>query len=279
MADEGLRAAFAQGAREWPQVAVSVETFERYVCEVSGEPLAGERARHAGDLYLCCGCLSGVPHARESLERRFFPEVGRALARIKSDDDFIQETLQALRAKLLTGPEPRLRAYSGRGPLQRWLKVTATRLGLDSLRGRNAPLAGRDNALLELAASDMDPLSAMLKERYTEAFQSALRDALTALSDRDRTLLRLRLVDGCGIDRLGRMYQVDRATAARWLGRARDAVLDNVRRKLSREYGMTRQEFFSLARVVLSQLELRPSALETPPGALGAHAGTAEHEP
>jgi RNA polymerase sigma-70 factor, ECF subfamily len=255
-----VQGAFAMGSSQWPEVRLSIETFERYLPGVIGDPPAPDWARNASDLYLCCGCVNGSSVAQRILDTHFLAALAKSVARIKADDDFIQETLQELRTKLLLGPNPRILAYSGRGPLLGWLRVIATRLALDALRSDPHPRQAED-ALERLASLELDPLSGVLKARYAPAFQQALQEALHTLSERDRQLLRLRLVDSCGIDRLGSMYQVDRATAARWLKSARDRVFRRVRQKLGALYGLTHQEFQSMARIMLSQLEMRHSAL------------------
>jgi RNA polymerase sigma-70 factor (ECF subfamily) len=279
-----VQGAFATGASQWPEVCFSFETFERYLHDVLGEAPAPDWACHAADLYLCCGCLSGSSSAQRLLDARFLTLLVKPLARIQSSEEFIQDTLQTLRTKLLVGPEPRITAYSGRGPLLAWLRVSVTRLALDSLRASARRAAPTQDSLERAVASELDPYSVMLKARYARAFQQALQDAVLTLSERDRNLLRLRLVDGCGIDRLGQMYQVDRATAARWLKCARDLVFRRVRQTLGGRYGLTHQEFQSIARVVLSQLEFRPSALlgaslaEPEPGSSAAIAPGGERE-
>lgn len=263
MQTSGVAVAFAEGARCWPELRLDERAFERYLHDALGSAPAPEWGRHAADLYLCCGCLQGDPRAQRILEERFLSQLSQPLARISSSGDFLREVLQMLRARLLVGPLPRLRAYSGRGPLLAWLKVAATRLAVDALRAGERAQRWDDN-LESAAAREVDPLVGMLKARYGEAFQRALHEALRALSERDRNVLRLRLVDCCSIDRLGCIYQVDRATAARWLKSAKEQVLRHVRQQLSAAHQLTQREFQSLARVVLSQLELRPSAFADP---------------
>jgi RNA polymerase sigma-70 factor, ECF subfamily len=271
--------AMAAGAKQWPEVRLSADAVERYLNNVLGASPPPDWTRHAADLYLCCACIQGDAIAQRILEAQFLSQLVKSVARIRSNDDFIQDTLQALRTRLLVGPEPRLLAYSGLGPLLAWLRVTVTRLALDSLRA-----AARDvhceESLEHAAARELDPLGTVVKARYAQVFQRALHDALQTLSDRDRNLLRLRLVDGCGIDRLGCIYQVDRATAARWLKSARQQVLRRVRQQLSDLYGLTRREFQSLARSVISQLDLRPSALlVASPAEGGSLPADGEHGP
>jgi len=50
---------------------------------------------------------------------------------------------------------------------------------------------------------------------------------------RERTLLRMPLVDRLNIDRLGVIYRVNRATVARWLVAIRRRLFEEVRRELA----------------------------------------------
>lgn len=78
--------------------------------------------------------------------------------------------------------------------------------------------------------------------------------AIGALPARDRTLLRLNLVDGLTIDELARMYQMHRATAARQLEHARGAVATATRLHLAAT--VPPDELEEVARLVASQLDL-----------------------
>src|SRR5690349_8750640 len=101
---EGLQAVFAHVVKVWPNVGPGFETFEQYLGALhEGAPPTGWR-EHAPDLYLCCACLEGDSRAQRIFEKQVLPAAVKAVARIKADDEFIQEALQLLRTKLLVGP-------------------------------------------------------------------------------------------------------------------------------------------------------------------------------
>ncbi|HEV8549598.1 MAG TPA: sigma factor-like helix-turn-helix DNA-binding protein, partial [Polyangiaceae bacterium] len=100
----------------------------------------------------------------------------------------------------------------------------------------------------------------LLRTRYAETFQSALRDAVAGLRAHERNALRMHVCGGCSIDQIGRAYGVHRATAARWLERAREAISEGVRGALTlRNVKLTDSEFQSLGHALASELELRLS--------------------
>ena len=65
---------------------------------------------------------------------------------------------------------------------------------------------------------------------------------------------------------IGSIYRVHRATASRWLVRAREALLDGVRRSLMDQLGANAAEVESILVLVHSQLDLSLSRILKPPG-------------
>jgi RNA polymerase sigma-70 factor (ECF subfamily) len=96
----------------------------------------------------------------------------------------------------------------------------------------------------------------VIRRRYRPAFEAAITRALSAMPVRDRTILRLRLVDGVEVDRIATMYGVHRTTVTRWIADSRTALLDETRRILTAELGATDAELDSLAGLVRSQLHV-----------------------
>jgi RNA polymerase sigma-70 factor (ECF subfamily) len=257
--EQALRNAYRQGQLAWPNVGLAFEAFRAHCERVLGKP-EWDWARFGAELYLCCACARGDREALRALDGEALPQVVRAISRIDSDTEFIQEALQTLRDKLLVGPRPKIADYAARGPLVAWLSVAAARVALDAVRSRNAHELKQVDLPEQLAQEDSSPLNDLVKARYRESFQRALRDAIRALPARDRNLLRLQLVGRCSIDQLGRMYLVHRATAARWLENARNRVFEAVREQIKREHRLSDVEFESIAQGVRSQLDLSITA-------------------
>src|SRR5262249_18294495 len=95
----------------------------------------------AGDLYLACGAIAGLPAAVEKLRRDCWPVVVRYLRPLSTSRVFMEELAQDLWEALLVGragTPPKLAAYSGRGPLGGFVGITARRMALNALRSRRA---------------------------------------------------------------------------------------------------------------------------------------------
>src|SRR5260370_1220010 len=80
--------------------------------------------------------------------------------------------------------------------------------------------------------------------------------ALAALAERERNVLRQYYIDGLTIDQLAALYQVNRATTARWVAGARLSVVAKTREHLVDELGIAAGEADSIIRLVRSQLDV-----------------------
>jgi RNA polymerase sigma-70 factor (ECF subfamily) len=258
--EQAIDQAFARGKQAWPGIDVDLNTFRAHCARVLGDSPEWDWKRFGAELLLCCGCARGDAEATRTLEAETLPQVVKAISRIDSDPEFVEEALQILRDKLLVGQRAKIADYAARGPLVAWLSVAAARVALDLIRSRNARKLQHADLPDRLAQTDTSPLNDIVKSRYADSFQRALKHAISALPSRERNLLRLQLVGRCSIDQLGRMYLVHRATAARWLEGARNRVFESVRQQMKMEHHLTDGEFDSIARGVRSQLDLSITA-------------------
>jgi len=79
-------------------------------------------------------------------------------------------------------------------------------------------------------------------------------------------VLRLSVIERLGIDAIGAMFQVHRATAARWLVKVRSDLADRTREALARRIGAKPDEVDSLVGMLQSQVDVSINrALETKP--------------
>lgn len=278
MVDEGLdggRASSASGdaarlrvARcraTWPQFDLALDEFDRHFAQHvgSGGPPA---EAHVADLYLACACASGSGEALAAFERTFTADMERAVASIDSSSAFVEETMQVVRERLFVPKEGRpgkIADYAGRASLKTWLTAVAVRSAI-SVRRR------KGEQTHEVFADDADrrliqrgPEHDYLLHRYKDAFKDAVREALTRLPAKQRMLLRLNLVDGMSIDKLGIAYRVSRATAARWLASARRALLQQARAELRTKLGISSAELDSLAADIRSRIDVSVHRLLT----------------
>lgn len=252
--DVGNMADFEARARTaWPAVTVSSSAFRDFVRERLEDEPSDEIAQ---DLLLCCGCLEGDDAALRGFDENLGQWVPAFVAKLGLDAVQIDEVRQRLRHRLLIPNDAghrKLADYRGLGRLPSWLRVVAIRIALDlkQTEARRASTPPRDDQLV----SD-DPELDYLRQRYAEDFRAAFVDALRGLPLEQRNVLRLHLLDGLNIDRIGQLHDVHRATAARWLASARESLAKETQRLLQARLQVSRSEFESLLRLVRSDLDV-----------------------
>jgi RNA polymerase sigma-70 factor (ECF subfamily) len=265
--DQSLRALFNEARRAQGELATPYEVFCARVAPLlaDGESLSAERA---SDIFLACACEAGDVTALDQFELHFIPAARAAIAKVTSSEDAVDEAVQELRRRLFVGPTPRIRAYSGSGPLWKWLRVTATRTAHDLRRAQGTLPAAGDDVVERLLSEDVDPEFRLVRQRYEAIFREALREALQTLTAQERTLLRLRYIQDQGIDSLAVPFQAHRATVARWLQTIRGKILAHVHRRLETHIPrLTETEAKSLWRAVRSQVHLSFARLVDDDGA------------
>jgi RNA polymerase sigma-70 factor, ECF subfamily len=218
----------------------------------------GARPEHLADLFLAWAAARGDQAALRRLERYVVADVEGAARRVDRDTAFVDEVRQRLRVHLLV-PNPsgraRIEDYVGRGPLRGWIGVTAHRLALNLKREAPTAASG-DDVLTELVAAEPDAELRQMKTQYRAEFREAVVEALAQLPDRERVLLRLHYVEGLRLLQIARLYQVHESTASRWLSQAAEKVADDTRHLLVGRLSLSPRAADSLARMVLSRLDL-----------------------
>jgi RNA polymerase sigma-70 factor (ECF subfamily) len=214
---------------------------------------------HAADLWLCQACAAGDAAALRAFDQQYLTPLVGALGKLGLSADQRDEVAQQLRERLLVaagGEPPRIAEFSGRADLRTWVRTAAVRAGIDLLRRRREVALDDEDELEALPVGGDDPELSYLKEHYRGELRAAVAEALAQLPARDRLLLRYHHVDRLGVEKLGALYQVHHATAARWLHAARERLAVEVQRLLGQRLGMSRSELRSVARLVESQLDL-----------------------
>jgi RNA polymerase sigma-70 factor, ECF subfamily len=264
--EQRLADAWAAGQAAWPTVHLDAERFTQHVrarLPEDKEPVEALAQLACVDLYLACACLHALPSADLVLERSFLAAVDQYVRRVDASPAFADEVRQLLREKLLLASEgkpPKIGEYAGSGPLSAWLRVVAVRTALNLRRDSgNARIESLDDAMVA-AATDKDAELEHIKERYRDAFQQAVREALGRLPDEQRRAMRLHLVGRLTTAKIGQMFQVNQSTVVRWLAVARIAVREHTRDLLKERLQLSSSEFDSLTNLLLSRLDVSMEA-------------------
>jgi RNA polymerase sigma-70 factor (ECF subfamily) len=255
--DEDALAVAARAAQAaWPQLQAPIDDFIEHVR--ARAPDAPPPAERCAELYLTFACARGDGAAITALEGRYLAAIVRKLTRRTGSADLAHEAIQIWREILFVAPPgkaPKIADFTGVAPLAGWLMVVAGRVAARFMRKehRSVPL---EDALAARLAGDHNTELAVLERTYGLSVQEALRDTFRACSAADRVLLCYRYIDGCSIDQLAEMKGVHRATAARWLQRLEERLVQDSLRLLAERLGTSPDELVSVLRLIRSQIQL-----------------------
>jgi RNA polymerase sigma-70 factor (ECF subfamily) len=244
------------GRAAWPDLPFDETWFVDHLA-LRVAPAALETA-HAADLWLACACTRSVPGAVEVFERAHGADVRAVHAQSRPPRPPLDELQQVLRARLFVGPTPKIADYSGSGPLRSWVRVVGARVLVDLARApaaRETPRSGDDD-FLAVPSPAGDPELEYLKRTYRVELRQAFEEAARALSPEERNVLREHYAHGLSIDEIAAAHGIHRATAARRIEGAREAVLRGTRQRLMRKLRLSRRELESVVRLIESQLHV-----------------------
>lgn len=257
----------ARGRSAHPSFGLSDRTFVVHLARCGAPVLDVLSSLHVEDLYLASACLAGSAAALARLRAEARPVLARYLGQIRGAGAIFDEVEQQLWNSVLvgTGEEPKLATFAGRGPLGSWIGVSGQRIALMILRHERVEARVRKEAAAQHALVCDDPEMIAIKERYRPQFQAALEAALRSLDERETTLYRMHLVDGIGTAGIAVVYRVSAMTVRRWLAAARERIVEEAKRHLRANLPVSSGEFDSIARLLLSQLDLGISLMLSKP--------------
>jgi len=275
--EEHLRQYVLQAHGSWPLLDVPIEALMSHLAE-RAPPGVPPPAEHAGDMFLACGCLLRLESAISAFHSTYGAVISRVVARRKAAGTDISDVAQTIYEHLLVGRdgrEPKIADYRGYGPLRSWISAVAAKTVLTAGRSdrRRRAHEGQDPATADGVLAVLNPELLYLKGRYRPEIEEAVRRAVERLDDRSGALLRLHFGQRLSIDHLGAMYRVNRATAARWVAAAREALSRAVRADLRRKLKLSESDYESLVALVRSELDVnvagvlgsqRPVSAQTP---------------
>ncbi len=258
--DKALEDIWKKASSLWPGVNVPPVELMNYLADripEGADLLAALDGLHTGDLYLACACARNQAQALAAFEQAYVTRVPAYLKRGNAPADFIHEVAQKLRKHLFLadGAEPRITAYSGLGPLGAWVRMTALRIALDLERAQGSPPGAYRFEAQTLQPAREDPELGYLRKRYGAVVVRAIEATLSALPAREATLLRLFFMQGVSYEAIGVIHHVSRSKARRWVVEIRSKIVEQTRRHLVDELGVTGSQVDSLIRLVSSDLD------------------------
>jgi RNA polymerase sigma-70 factor (ECF subfamily) len=223
-------------------------------------PLARAIAElRAGDMLLASACASGDRRAIAIFLGRYQDDVLRHARRVRAAGVDAEDLAQEFARRVFSGDAPKIAEYSGRGDLRAWIRIVATRLALDIARVKKSSERPTDTtaaAFQEIAAAGDAPDLAYFRRLYQREVRAAIEAGAARLTSEERAALRDHYVGGMSIDDVAAAQGVHRATAARRIQHARDALVASVRTILDERHGLAGRDLVSVMNLVRSQMNI-----------------------
>lgn len=197
--------------------------------------LAAKKSPFVTDVALAWACAAGDERAARHFEARYVPQARRALTKLGFEGTLQDDVVSWLRGELFGRDRGSLfMGYSGKSPLEGWLRAIVVNEAMRKQKQR-----GRD-VTPEAAAEIPVPEARLnaLRGAYGKEFTAAIKESFAALTVEQRNLLRQSFLDGLSIDALARLYGVHRATVARRIVAAKEALSSGVKARLKQVLGL-----------------------------------------
>jgi RNA polymerase sigma-70 factor (ECF subfamily) len=246
----------AEGRAAWPAVVIEPAALRE---SLAGRELGDPERLSAAELYLAVACARGDAAALAAFDQRYLSQVPRFVSRIDSAPSFADELKQTVRALLFVGAglgeAPKILTYSGRGPLEGWVRVVTIHAALKLKKDDGRLVPGAEPAEHE-PSPGADPEIGYLKAHYRQEFEQALERGVKALAVEERNTLRLYFLDGLSVVQIGAIQQVHASTVSRRLATARKALLVEVQKALREQLKVSPSELESVLRLLQSQMDV-----------------------
>jgi RNA polymerase sigma-70 factor (ECF subfamily) len=250
--DQVLEAHLRAGREAWPDIDVDAAAFASDVRRRAKDaPLASLKG---ADLYIAIACGAGNARAVAAVRTMLEREVAYASSKTTATRDQIAEVTAIVSKQLFA--DGVLGDYSGRGHLKGYLSVIATRELFRHINKARREVGIEDAAVLDRIVPQSDPELSILRAQYREIVDDAMRAAIRTLDDRGRALLRYAVVDGWTVAKVGKLYNVHGATAARWIASVREQLGETIREELSERLEVSVDEVDSIVRLVQSRIDV-----------------------
>ncbi len=249
--------------RSWPAFRIERPAFQQRLLAGVDLDAAGAldelEGLHAPDLYLACACTARVGPALSEFAARYLSRVDAYLGRLRNAPVRAEDVRRDLEDAMLFGRDGgagRIRQYTGRGSLERFVATAARNIALSMLRKKAKEDSGDWDALASRLSTPPHGDSTVARAAYGGAIHDALLNALGRLDRRQRTIVRLHLLKAVPLTQVGRMLRVHQSTVSRDFAAAMRVLYAEIRRQFRDLHGVRETEMKSIIRDVRSQLDL-----------------------
>lgn len=242
----------------WPRVPIEVAGFAGYA-QQRGVDLAALSKEIAADFYLAFACAKQLGGAIETFHGVFGARLGALGRRFGESQAFGDEVTQRVFEKLFVsnGDEsPGITQYRAEAPLSAWVNTVARRIAFRQVKSAR-PERLLDEGLLAQEISEVcDQELHFLREQHREVVREALACALRRMPPREKRFLKMNLVAGISMDRIGKIYGISQSSVSRKIQRAITNVVAEAKAEACEKLRVSSGEVDSIFKLIQSCIDL-----------------------
>ncbi len=234
----------AEARARWPDVDFVDEDVEA----------SAELARFAHELLLTRACLRGEPAAQKHL-LAMFTQAALRVKGARAADQVSGLAADLVQSLCVAAPwnTPALAHFRAAGALHAWLHVCAVRRAL-RIQSKQRSSSLEDHVWSNVLSPVLSPSAELERAAVVAMLRAQLSTALVALTDKQRDLLRMRLVDKQSIDSIGASFGAHRATAARWVDEVLSSLRGSLVAALNAQRGLDDPDLASICRLMTESM-------------------------
>jgi RNA polymerase sigma-70 factor (ECF subfamily) len=212
---------------------------------------------HAADLYLAAACAQNSEGAWRRFDAVFRKDLNHVCCHLGYG--VFPELVQTLWSDLFLpdrSGQSRIASYDGRSSLGTWLHVIVTHRVINELK-RKSNAVQRLICLPEVV--DHRALSSVEARPHSSRYETTVKKCLEAacktLTSQEKSILLSRYDEGLRLGEIARLLHVHQSTVTRQLDRILKKLGDEVRTRLSKDYGFKKTEIDECLATVAEHLE------------------------
>jgi RNA polymerase sigma-70 factor, ECF subfamily len=243
----------------WQGLPVDSEAFLRYSMKrrVALSTLSKEIG---ADFYLAFACSHQLASSIETFHRMYGGRIAAIGRRFGESQSFADELLQRVFEKLFVPrseqEEPGIAQYRAEAPLSAWVNTVARRIAFRQVKSAR-PERLLDDELLAQEISDVcDQELLLLREQHRDVVRDALACALRRMPAREQRFLKMNLVAGVSMDRIGKIYGISQSSVSRKIQRAILNVISEAKAEACEKLRISTGEVDSIFKLIQSCIDL-----------------------
>jgi RNA polymerase sigma-70 factor, ECF subfamily len=243
----------------WQGLPVELEAFLRYSTKrrVALSTLSKEIG---ADFYLAFACSHRLAGSIETFHRMYGRRIAAIGQRFGGSESFADEIMQRVFEKLFVArserEEPGIAQYRAEAPLSAWVNTVARRIAFRQVKSARPERLLDEELLAQEIADVCDQELLLLREQHRDVVREALACALRRMPTREQRFLKMNLVAGVSMERIGKIYGISQSSVSRKIQRAISHVISEAKAEACDKLRISSGEADSIFKLIQSCIDL-----------------------